>query len=159
MVQRVKETRHPVLTSFSALSRGILRMLKRQETIHFNANPSNTELLFRIMRSVNQPIFKKQFRKGVEQRNTKEREFTRTLWSLLQGLNWHLETACGKTFRTSNPCPRLQFTKVCELEQTQNPDLLQQLLEEQLLDQSLKFTSYKHLAPMDLKSKVNLQII
>ena len=105
------------------------------------------------------PYFKKKFRKGVEQRNTKERQFTRTLWSLLQGLNWHLETACGKTFRTSNPCPRLQFTKVCQLEQTQNPDLLQQLLEEQLLDQSLKFTSYKHLAPMDLKSKVNLQII
>ena len=38
----------------SALSRGILRTLKGIETIHFNADASNTELSFRIIHSVNQ---------------------------------------------------------------------------------------------------------
>ena len=54
MVQRFKETGHPVFTSASALSRGILRKLKAKETTHFNADVSNTELLFRIIHSVNQ---------------------------------------------------------------------------------------------------------
>ena len=54
MVQRFKETGRPVFTSASALSRGILRRLKGKETIHFNADASNTELLFRIIHSVNQ---------------------------------------------------------------------------------------------------------
>ena len=44
MVQRFKETGHPVFTSASALSRGILRMLKGKETIHFNGDAMNTEL-------------------------------------------------------------------------------------------------------------------
>ena len=57
MVQRCKETGHPVCTSASALSRGILRTLKGKETIHFNADASNTELLFRIIHSVNQLSF------------------------------------------------------------------------------------------------------
>ena len=35
MVQRLKGTGHPVFTSASALSRGILRTLKGKETIHF----------------------------------------------------------------------------------------------------------------------------
>ena len=38
------ETGHPVFKSISALSRGILRMLQGKETIHFNADDSNTEL-------------------------------------------------------------------------------------------------------------------
>ena len=45
---------HPVFTSASALSRGILRKIKGKETIHFNADASNTELIFRIIHSVNQ---------------------------------------------------------------------------------------------------------
>ena len=40
MVQRFKETGHPVFTSASALCREILRMLKGIETIHFNADAS-----------------------------------------------------------------------------------------------------------------------
>ena len=51
MVQRFKETGHPV---FSALSRGILKRKKGEETMHFNGDSSNTELLFRIVHSVNQ---------------------------------------------------------------------------------------------------------
>ena len=54
MVQRFKETSHPVFTCASALSRGILRKLKGKETIHFNSVSSNTEPLFRIIHSVNQ---------------------------------------------------------------------------------------------------------
>ena len=38
------------------------------------------------------------------------------------------------------------------LKQTHIPELMQQFLEKQSLDQSLKFTSYTYLAPMDLNS-------
>ena len=41
-------------TSVSALSRGILRRMKNKETIHFTAETSNTELLFRIIHPANQ---------------------------------------------------------------------------------------------------------
>ena len=54
MMQRFKDTSHPVLPSASALSREILRKVKGRETIHFNADASNTELFFRIIHSVNQ---------------------------------------------------------------------------------------------------------
>ena len=54
MVQWFKERGHPVFASASALSREILRSFSRMETIHFNADSSNTELLFRIIHSVNQ---------------------------------------------------------------------------------------------------------
>ena len=40
----MEETGHPVFTSVSALSRGILRKVKGNEAIHFNADASNTEL-------------------------------------------------------------------------------------------------------------------
>ena len=57
MVLRFKETCHPIFTSASALSRGILRKLKGKETIHFYADTSNTELLFRIIQCANQLSF------------------------------------------------------------------------------------------------------
>ena len=53
MVERFKETGHPVLKSISALSRGILKGKKNRNTIHFNADASNTELLFRTIHSAN----------------------------------------------------------------------------------------------------------
>ena len=40
--------------SISALSRGILRRKNNRDTIHFNANDSNTELLVRTTHSANQ---------------------------------------------------------------------------------------------------------
>ena len=46
MVQRFKETGHPVFKSTSALSRGILKQRKGRCTIHFNGLSINTELLF-----------------------------------------------------------------------------------------------------------------
>ena len=88
------------MTSASALSRGILRTLKGKETIHLNADSSNTELLFRIIHSVNQlsvygavSNWCEQFgliadekgqerilerRRIREHRNTEVREFTRS---------------------------------------------------------------------------------
>ena len=54
MVERFKDTGHPVLKSISALSRGILKRKNNRDTIHFNADASNTDLLFRIIHSVNQ---------------------------------------------------------------------------------------------------------
>ena len=54
MVERFKDTGHPVFKSISALSRGILKKKNVRDTIHFNADASNTELLFRIIHSVNQ---------------------------------------------------------------------------------------------------------
>ena len=52
-----KDSRKHVIQSSQVpvlLSCGILRRLKGKETIHFNADASNTELLFRIIQSVNQ---------------------------------------------------------------------------------------------------------
>ena len=46
MVKRFKDTGHPVFKSISALSRGILKKKNGRDTIHFNADASNTELLF-----------------------------------------------------------------------------------------------------------------
>ena len=54
MVERFKGTGHPVFKSISALSRGILINKNIRDTIHFNADASNTELSFRIIHSVNQ---------------------------------------------------------------------------------------------------------
>ena len=44
MVQRFKESDHPVFRSISALSRGILK--KGRDNIHSNGDSANTELLF-----------------------------------------------------------------------------------------------------------------
>ena len=54
MVERFKETGHPVFKSISALSRGILKKTNNRDTIHFNADASNTEFMFRIIHSENQ---------------------------------------------------------------------------------------------------------
>ena len=54
MVERFKDTGHPVFKSISALSRGILKKKSGRDTIHFNTDAPNTELLFQIIHSVNQ---------------------------------------------------------------------------------------------------------
>ena len=51
MFQRFRETGHPVFKSISALSRGIQKRKNGKETIQFNGDSSNTELLFRIIHS------------------------------------------------------------------------------------------------------------
>ena len=74
LVERLKDTGHPVFKSISALSRGILQKKNNWGTIHFNADASNTELLFRIIYSVNQLIFTEQFRIGVNNFGLTEEE-------------------------------------------------------------------------------------
>ena len=54
MVQRFKETRHLVVKSISALCRGILKQKKGKNTIHFNGDSTNTELLSQTMHYGNQ---------------------------------------------------------------------------------------------------------
>ena len=54
MVGHFKETGHPVFKSISALSRGILKRKRDRCTIHFNADSSNTGLLFRTIHPANQ---------------------------------------------------------------------------------------------------------
>ena len=54
MVQRFKETGHPVFISISALSRGILKQKEFKNAIHFNGDSMNTELLFQTIHSVHQ---------------------------------------------------------------------------------------------------------
>ena len=54
MMERFKETGHPIFKSICALSRGILKRKNNRDTIHFNADASNTELLVRTTLSANQ---------------------------------------------------------------------------------------------------------
>ena len=52
VVERFNDTGHPVFKSISALNRAILKQQNIRDIIHFNADASNTELLFRIIHSV-----------------------------------------------------------------------------------------------------------
>ena len=54
VVERFKETGHRVLKNISALSCGIVKRKSNKDSIHFNADASNTELLFRTIHSANQ---------------------------------------------------------------------------------------------------------
>ena len=54
MVGHFKETGHPVFKSIRVLSREILKRKGGRDTIHFNADSSNTELLLRTIHSANQ---------------------------------------------------------------------------------------------------------
>ena len=60
-----KDTCRPVFQSIGALSPGILKKKNGRNTIHFDADASNTALLFRIILSVNQlSVFREQLRIG-----------------------------------------------------------------------------------------------
>ena len=54
MVKRLIETGHPIFKGIGASSRGILKRKNNKDTIHFNADASNAELLFRKIHSANQ---------------------------------------------------------------------------------------------------------
>ena len=54
MVERFKETCHPVIKSINASSRVILRRKNDRDTTHSNADASNTELFFRTIHFANQ---------------------------------------------------------------------------------------------------------
>ena len=54
MVGRFRETGHPRFKIISAVSRGIQKRKGGRDTTHFNADSSNTELMFRTVHSANQ---------------------------------------------------------------------------------------------------------
>ena len=54
MSPKKKETGHHVFKGTSALNRGITRKRKSKDTIHYNGDASNVELLYRIIHSANQ---------------------------------------------------------------------------------------------------------
>ena len=81
MVERFKETGHPVFKTISAVSREILKRKNNRDTIYFNAGASNTELLFRTIHSANQLSVYRAL----------------SSWSMIQ----YLETDCENVFRTS----------------------------------------------------------
>ena len=54
VVEHFKETGHPVVRAISALNRGIVKRKGGRCTNHFNADFSNTVLLFRTIHSANQ---------------------------------------------------------------------------------------------------------
>ena len=49
-----QETNHPLFTSSSALNRGIVKQTKGKTSTHFNAEMTNSELLFKIIFSATQ---------------------------------------------------------------------------------------------------------
>ena len=123
MVERFKHTGHPVDKSISALSRVILKKKNNRATRHFNADASNTELLFRIIHSVNQlsicgavSNWCEQFgltegEKGTRTTSWKERIrdqrcIDKCEITLVSSPRLVSETVCGKRYRTSNHCPR-----------------------------------------------------
>ena len=118
MVQRFKETGHPVFTSASALSRGIQSMLKEKRPYTsmrmLQTQNSCSESFIHSVKTT-QYLRSSLERKKISQKEnpgTKkdQRKWTHkkwTLWCHLRGLDSYLETGCGKTFKTSSHCPRL----------------------------------------------------
>ena len=82
MVQRFKETGHPVFTSASALSHGIRKKSKVKESPPFNADASKKELLFRIIHSANQLSIHGAVTGWCEEfdRTTNENKETASIW-------------------------------------------------------------------------------
>ena len=208
MLERFKDTGHPVFNSISALSRGILKKKNNRDTIHFSAHASNTELLFRIIHSVNQLSIYGAVSNWCEQfglieeekRQEKHNEsVTRgVLTSVKSQEVKHLVSSpwleCGNSLREifqdfESLSETIRFTRVCEgasfvhrvsagmsnksdltrttdhsivctfQRKTHDTESLQQFLEEQLLDQSLEFRSWKFVTNVDLKLPFHHQTI
>ena len=54
MVDDFENSRHPVFKGINSLGRGFLKKKKGKDTIHFNGEHSNIDLLFRTVHSANQ---------------------------------------------------------------------------------------------------------
>ena len=115
MVERFKDTGHPVFKSISALSRGILRKKNDRDAMHFSADASNTELLFRNIHSVKQLSIHGAVSNWCEQFGLTEEEkgqekqkesVTKGVLTSVKSQDRYFETVCGNTFRTSNHCPK-----------------------------------------------------
>ena len=128
MVQRFKETCHPVFTSANTPSRGILRTLKgkRNHTLqcgcfkHRILGPNHSfcesAQYLRTVSSRCEQFGLTEDEKGQERTLDKGGSVNKGMLksvnsqevnSLVSSPRLALETVCGKTFRTSNHCPRL----------------------------------------------------
>ena len=103
MVQRFKETGHPIFTSTSVLSRGILKQKRGRSTTHFNGDAVNAELLFQTVHSVNDISVHAAITNWCCQFGLKNEEKERVAILVDNGLlrkcwyclrTWHLETRC-----------------------------------------------------------------
>ena len=116
MVVRFRETGDPVFKSISALSRGIQKSNNNRDTMHFNVNASNTEILFRTIHSSNQlsvygavSSWCEEFgQRPDETEPTSERFVAKEHEQPLKNVKpqegmmiQHLETVCENVFRTS----------------------------------------------------------
>ena len=112
MVERFKDTCHPVFKSISALSCGILKKKEWQRHQHFNADASNTDLLFRIIHSVRIGVNNSvsQEERGWERPVGKKESVTKVVLTsgksqevkLVVSLQkWFLEAVCGKSIQDS----------------------------------------------------------
>ena len=138
MVERFKETGHPVLKSISALSRGMLKKKNNRATIHFNADASNAELSFRTIHTANQLSLHGAVSswceafglRPSEREMTSERFTTKENEQLLKEVKPQEVNSLVQTPRSDDPVPgkrflerlkkfetlekEIQFTKVCE---------------------------------------------
>ena len=138
MVERLKETGHPVSKSICALSRGILKRKNDRDTIHFKADAPNTELLFRTHHSANQLIIYgvvsswcEDFGLRLNEREpASERFVTKENEPLLKNVKPQEENSLVQTPRSYDPISgnrlreclqnfetlekEIRFTKVCE---------------------------------------------
>ena len=123
MVERFKDTGLPVFKSIRALSRGILKKKNgRDTTLHFNADASNTELLFQIIHSESQPSFYGTVTIWCEQNGMTEEKGTREA-QIIRDHRWInvCEITRSTTFGISSKTSIwiqlevIQFTRVCEL--------------------------------------------
>ena len=127
-----KGTGHPVLKSISALRRGILKKKNGRDTIHFNADASNTELTFRNIHSVSQLSIHGAVANWCEQFGLTEKEAgkERQKESVIKGVLTSVKSqevkllvsrpkrVSGSSLRekiTTSSRWHRQFTRVCEL--------------------------------------------
>ena len=127
MVQRFKETGHPVFSSISTLSRGIQKKKKGRCTIHFSGDSPNTELWFQTFHYVNQLSIYGAMPNWCQQFGLTEKEKGRVnlsvdkkiLASVPPEKVQHLVSPPGNSLRENNLnfealSSRIQFSQLCE---------------------------------------------
>ena len=116
LVQNFNETKHPVFTSISALNSAILRMIKGKSSIHFNAESTNSQLLFRIIFSANQlnvygwgreNLRNQGIRRIMSKYTPRVDEERRSKWSTLLGI--YSETDEGSRKRVQRKCENIRW--------------------------------------------------
>ena len=149
MVGHFKETGHPVFKSISVLTRGILERKGGKCTTHFNADSSNTELLFRTIQPANQlsnhgavSNWCEELAQWIQGQNelTVEKSVAKENEQLLKNVKPQEVNSLVQTSRSNDGTSRnrlreqlrmfgtlekdIQFTRVCELPHSREESLL-----------------------------------